>query len=358
MNTTQDRRAVTELHDKHEAFTDYAYGRAGVLPDRYVFVLTNLCNLDCHFCFQERTPRKGFMTPDDWLSVAKQLPDHARVTLTGGEPLVFKGFRKVFSYVAERFDCNMICNGVLLKPDIIDFMLDYDRFRVLSISIDDIGNTARGISNEKWQHTEEMMRYFAKRRDELKSSCVLDAKTVVLDENADELLDIHKYCVEDLSCDTHSFMFLKGSPTQHADYMVPVEAILTKSQAPTYNRFDTIVDQLNAVREYNNRTKAVAFLHPSVASLTVEEPLPDLRYINQSEYAGELFEPCKFPWSSVHINVDGALFPCMAVEMGNVKDTSLVDIFNGPACEQFRGLIHREGTVEGCNRCGWLRPRK
>ena len=358
MSATQSRRAVTVLHDKHEAFTDYAYGRTDVLPDRYVFVLTNLCNLNCHFCFQERTPRKGFMKTDDWLAVAKQLPEHARVTLTGGEPLVFKGFRDVFTYVAERFDCNMICNGVLLTPEIIDFMLPYERFGVLSVSIDDIGNTARDVSKEKWRHTEEMMRYFAKRRDELKSSSVLDAKTVVLDENADELLDIHRYCVEELSCDTHSFMFLKGSPTQHADYMVTAEAILAKSHAPTYKRFDIILEQLNAVREYNNRTGSVAFLHPSVASLTADTPLPDLRYINQSEHVGELFQPCKFPWSSVHINVDGDVFPCMAVQMGNAKDTSLVDIFSGPAYEQFRTLIHREGTVEGCNRCGWLRPRK
>ena len=28
---------------------------------------------------------------------------------------------------------------------------------------------------------------------------VLDSKTVVLDENADDLLDIHKYCIEDLA---------------------------------------------------------------------------------------------------------------------------------------------------------------
>ena len=348
---------VSDLHDRHEAFTTDAYGSTGVLPDRYVFVLTNLCNLDCHFCFQERKPRKGFMTTQDWLNLAEQLPDYARVTLTGGEPLVFKGFRDVFSFVANRFDCNMICNGVLLTTDIIDYVLSYPRFRVLSISIDNIGNTARGVKKEKWDHAEAMMRYFSKRRDELNSTCVLDAKTVVLDENASELLEIHKYCIEELSCDTHSFMFLKGSPTQHADFMVPVEAILKKSQAPTYQNFDAITEQLNAVREYNVRTGAVAFLHPFVGSLVSTEPLQDLRYLNNPNHVTEQFEACKFPWSSVHVNVDGSLFPCMAIRMGNVKETSLTEIINGPAYTEFRTMMLREGTVEGCNRCGWLRPR-
>ena len=32
------------------------------------------------------------------------------------------------------------------------------------------------------------------------------------------------------------------------------------------------------------------------------------------------------PWGRVYINVDGNLFPCMAVAMGNVKDEKLRDI--------------------------------
>jgi len=70
------------------------------------------------------------------------------------------------------------------------------------------------------------------------------------------------------------------------------------------------------------------------------------------------YKPCKFPWSSVHINVDGNLFPCMAVSMGNVKTTPLPEIIHGKDFMRFKDLIRKEGTVEGCNRCGWLRPDK
>ena len=51
---------------------------------------------------------------------------------------------------------------------------------------------------------------FPKKKKELgHPKCILDAKTCVLDENAEDLLDIHKYCMEDLNCDTHSYQFLK-----------------------------------------------------------------------------------------------------------------------------------------------------
>ena len=56
-------------------------------------------------------------------------------------------------------------------------------------------------------------------------NCMIDSKTVVLDENAEDLFDIHKYCVEDLQCDTHSFQFLKGSPILGCDFMYKFDSI-------------------------------------------------------------------------------------------------------------------------------------
>lgn len=346
------------FHLKHEAFTELIYRMPNMLPDRYTFVLTNLCNLTCYFCFQKKDLREDRMTLDDWLRLARQLPSYARVTFTGGEPLMFSGFEAIFSFVAKRNDCNMISNGLLLTEEKINFLLSFPKFRVLSISIDDVGNKVREVNEKQWQRTEGMMRYFTKRRNALKSKCVLEAKTVVTDNNAEHLLEIHKYCVEELGCDHHSFQFLKGSPTQHADYMFAFDDILKKSHAPVYKKFATIKAQLEEVRAYNLATGKVAFLHPVVGSLTSKDPLPSLEYLNEKEFIKTNYKPCKFPWSSVHINVDGNLFPCMAVAMGNVKTTSLPEIIHGKDFTRFKDLIRSEGTVEGCNRCGWLRPQK
>ena len=69
-----------------------------------------------------------------------------------------------------------------------------NNFKVLSISVDNIGNTIRNINPNIWKKTEEQIEYFRKKRDELNSSCVLDLKTTILDDNAEELFEIHKYC--------------------------------------------------------------------------------------------------------------------------------------------------------------------
>ena len=78
-----------------EEFRKNAYKSDNILPKRYCFVLTNLCNLACSFCYQYRTKLANSLNSDDWIKIVKQLPDNSRVTLTGGEPLTLKNFEKV-----------------------------------------------------------------------------------------------------------------------------------------------------------------------------------------------------------------------------------------------------------------------
>ena len=348
-------------------FRKVAYKADNLMPKRYCLVLTNLCNLACDFCYQIRTKQKNSLNAENWIDLIKQLPDNSRVTLTGGEPLVFKKFRDVFTEATKRHECNLICNGLLLTEDLIDFLLASKNFKVLSISIDNRKNTIRKSANvkehkwdEKWSHAEKMMLYFQKRKKELgHPTCILDSKTVVLDENAEDLLDIHKYCVEELQCDTHSFQFLKGSPILGCDYMYKFDDIFTKSNAYKYEKWDAIKEQLNLVKKYNFQNQKVGFLHPKVDSL-IEDTKPlnnkKMDLLNEIEHKKDSFLPCAQPWSSVHINVDGTVFPCLAISMGNIQDNTIKEIVYGDEFMKFRKTMREEGTVEACNRCGWLQP--
>ncbi|MCX6746798.1 MAG: radical SAM protein [Candidatus Pacearchaeota archaeon] len=346
----------TKFHSSHESLTEVIYNTPGMLPSRYVFVITNLCNLKCGFCFQDRKPKKNAINAEGWISLTKELPEYARVTLTGGEPLVFPGFDKVFSYISNKFDSNIITNGILLTEKKIDYLLSFPKFKVLSISIDDIGNTTRDLREEQWNHLKEMMKYFVKKRNEIKSEALLDVKTMILDENAEKLFETYKFLVGKIGVDTHAFQFLKGSPIQHADSMFNFEEISKRSHAYVYKKFEEIEKQLEEVRKYNIKNKRASFVHPEIVSLVSEQPLPNIGYINNEEHDKTIYKPCKFPWSSIHVNSDGEVFPCLAISMGNVKKSSLDEIISGEKFKNFRETIKKQGTVEACNRCGWLRP--
>jgi MoaA/NifB/PqqE/SkfB family radical SAM enzyme len=297
------------------------------------------------------------MTPEQWIHLTRQLPSYARVTVTGGEPLIYPGFKEVFSEIAEKHDCNIISNGLSLTKEISDFILSYPRFSVLSISVDNIGNTIRDVPYEKWKKTEEQLRYFAQRKKEVNPKSVLDIKTTVLEGNAHQLLDIHRYCVEDLKCDTHVFQFLKGSPLQHADTLFEFDEIFKRRAAPAFSSttFEVIKDQLEQIKKYNQQNGQISFLHPKVDSLISGNSPLEINCLNEQYHIRENYQSCKYPWSSVHINVDGNLFPCLAVPIGNVQNESLTDIINGEKMRKFREIIKEKKTVEACNRCGWLK---
>ena len=50
------------------------------------------------------------------------------------------------------------------------------------------------------------------------------------------------------------------------------------------------------------------------------------------------------------------IFPCLAIPMGNIQDQSIKDIMLGKEFKKFKDVMKKHGTVEACNRCGWLQP--
>ncbi|MEA2049970.1 MAG: radical SAM protein [Campylobacterota bacterium] len=345
----------SELYLKHEKLTQEIFNAKNMLPSRYVLVLTNLCNLRCSFCFQEKKYSKNNLNATEWIDIIKQFPEYSRVTLTGGEPLVFEGFKDIFHEVASRFDCNIISNGMLLTKELIDFLLSYKNFKTLSISIDTIGNINRGVTSEEWSTLKDMLKYFIQRRDKLNKNCKLDIKTTVLDENTNELYAVHKYCLEELNADFHSFQLLKGSPIQHADIEYNYPDIFKGYQAHSYKNFNIIKEQFDLVRDYNIKKNKIGFVHPKVTSL-VEKDDTNYDFINDTFHDSNKFELCKAAWSSLHINYDGKVFPCLAVSMGNLKENKLKEIVFDSKFNQFKKDIEKHKTLPACNRCGWLKP--
>jgi radical SAM protein with 4Fe4S-binding SPASM domain len=346
----------TTYHDDRARFVDLLYNSAGMLPRRYVFVLTNRCNLKCDFCPQDKSTLAATMTGNDWIALLDQLPSYATVTLTGGEPLLFPEFEAVLAAIVERFPCNIITNGLLLTPELLDRILRHNNLKVLSLSIDDIGNTVRGLSEGQWQQLVANCAVVREVRNSLHAELVFDIKTVVLDKNAEHLAAIHSYCMETLRCDTHCFQFLKGSRYQHADTMVAFDTLFEPCETDCYTAWGTICEQMELIRRYNRTSGRSCYCHPKVFDLNGEGPITCQTgtHFNLSGFDPAVFAPCKAPWESVHINADGTLFPCLSVAMGNVREQSLQEIVFSNKFERFRTSLRDGGLFPACRRCGYL----
>tara|TARA_B100000902_G_C27279501_1_gene900850 strand:+ start:538 stop:1629 length:1092 start_codon:yes stop_codon:yes gene_type:complete len=348
------------FYEKNLNYSFKSFENKNLLPHRYVFILTNLCNLACTFCFQERKKRADRMSTEDWLHLIKQVPSNSRITLTGGEPLVYKDFEKIFIEANKNCQTNMITNGLLITDDVINLLTSEKNFINLGISIDNIGNTNRDFKTGKWEELVKNINKFREKRNKIKGKTVINIKSVVLDETIPNLFNIHKYCVEELGSDTHDLQLLKGAEIQYADFMFNYNDIHKEYKAHKYKDFKEFINQLNLIREYNVKNNSKCFLHPNIIDLNSNNQIheSDFYYLNNEKHESKHFAKCLSPWTSVHINVDGNLFPCMAVSMGNVKNTLLKDIIFSDKFDNFKKTIDEKNTINGCNRCGWLKPSK
>ena len=351
---------ANSVYKQQSEYGKIAFEKGNLMPRRYVFVLTNLCNLRCTFCFQERKKRSDRMTTEDWLKVVNQIPKHSRISLTGGEPLVFKDFDMIFAKANEFSETNIITNGLLLDGQKVERLIDQKNFKILGVSIDTIGNTNRDFKKSQWETLVTRLNEFVILRDKKNHEAALDIKSVILDENIEDLFEIHKFAMKILKADTHSFSMLKGATIQHSDLMFDFQKIDSEYEAYQYKNFNKLVDQLNLIKEYDYKYGYKSYIHPNLINLNDEKKLKkeDLIYLNNKKHNSKNFSPCYAPWSSVHINVDGNLFPCMAVSMGNVKKNKLSEIIFSDEFKKFKNIIKQKGTINGCNRCGWLKPVK
>ena len=121
-----------------------------------------------------------------------------------------------------------------------------------------------------------------------------------------------------------------------------------------------MVKQLNLIKEYDYKNGYKSYLHPNLLNFGDQKEFKkeDLIYLNNKNHNPDHFSTCYAPWGCVYINVDGSLFPCMAVSMGNVKTTKLSEIIFSEKFMKFKNIIKKDGTISGCNRCGYLKPKE
>lgn len=121
-------------------FEQYLCEKATVnnIPINAILELTPMCNMNCNMCFarltSEETKQKGgIWSTEEWIALGKELQKAGTmfVLLTGGEPLLYQGFKDV--YLALR-QMGMILtvntNGTLIDEKWADFFALYPPRRI------------------------------------------------------------------------------------------------------------------------------------------------------------------------------------------------------------------------------------
>lgn len=326
------------------------YGRAKI-PFRYFLELTYRCNLQCPYCYVGSERNKQELTLEEWKKVIDQIPFYGIVTLVGGEPLIRKDFIDIFAYVSKRVlnKTHVVSNGILLNDEIIKAFIKY-KLLLLSVSLDGYGET-----HNQNRCKEEIFDKIISNLENLKSQKprqMVDIKTIVLENNLDDLVKLYKLC-DEMNFEFLSISFLRNNNWKQ-------NSILQDNFIPEFNQnypikpyFD--IEHFKEVYKEIESLKGKTKLRFSPKFEYSKNPLQSIEEffaLPEDKPTSEIYKKCTYPYNNMMINPEGFVYPCLSMKIGNVKDKTLKQLFNDPKYCCFRkNLKANGGTFGACQLC-------
>ena len=323
------------------------------IPFRYFLELTYRCNLQCPYCYVGTERNKQELTLEEWKNVIKQLPFYSIVTLVGGEPLIRKDFIDILAYTSKKVlnKTHVVSNGILINDEIIKAFIKY-KLLLLSVSLDGYGENHNinrckdGIFDKIISNLENLKSQNPKQ--------MVDIKTIVLENNLDDLVKLYKLC-DEMGFEFLSISFLRNNNWKQ-------NSVLQESFIPEFSQnypikqyfdmehFKEVYKEIEALSQHS---KVKLRFSPKFEYL--QNPLEGIEnFFKTPEETPtyEIYQPCTYPYNNMMINPEGFVYPCLSMKIGNVKDKPLKDLFNEPAYRCFRkNLKASGGTFGACQLC-------
>lgn len=325
------------------------YGRA-FIPLRYFLELTYRCNLNCSYCYVGNDRNKSELTTNEWKMVIDQLPFYSIATLVGGEPLIRTDFIEILAYLSKKImnKVHVVSNGILINDEIIKAFINY-KLLLLSISLDGYGKThdqnrgQDGIFDKIITNLENLKAQ--------KKNQIIDIKTIVLENNLDDLPKLYKLC-DKMGFEFLSVSFLRNNNLKQNSVLQDCFIEAYNADYPIQKYFD--IEHFKEIYKEIKSIKGSTKIRFSPKFEYCDKPLESIEKFFNSDIVKtqKIYKPCKFPYTNTFINPEGFVYPCLSQKIGNVKDKSIKEIFNAPNYCCFRkNLKANGGTFGACQMC-------
>lgn len=334
-------------------------GRA-IVPLRYFFELTYLCNLNCPYCYVGEERKKNELTTQEWFDIIEQIPFYSFVTLVGGEPLIRKDFIRILEKTAKKTfgKLNVVTNGILINDEIIDAFIR-TKMMLLSVSLDGYGE-----NHDKNRGKEGIFEKIITNLENLQSKKdkntkpMIDIKTIVLAENLDDLPKLYKLC-NDMKFEFLSISFLRNNNLKQNSVLrqeFGEEFYLQKYPIQPYFDMEHFKEVYKEIESMKGKTQIR--WSPKFSDKNTLEQIEKFFGSDIEKSIQEIYEPCLYPFSNMMINPQGDVYPCLSLKIGNVREKSLKEVFNQPKICCFRKNLKHSKVFESCQMCCELNVKR
>jgi radical SAM protein with 4Fe4S-binding SPASM domain len=341
------------------------------------FKLTPLCNLRCVMCGQrgDRGVLKGqtgideaktFVPLERYKEIVDELAARKPIVyLWGGEPFLYPDLMPLARYMLDKgLFVSVNTNGTMLEQYAEQIVRD--KWSTIFVSLDafrDVNDTMRGKGSY-----DRVVRGFEAIKNEKKKQNsnhpFMGIVTTVTNMNY-PYLEEFVAATREFEIDWHIFNL--GTYTN--------DAIVARQRTLMKEKFGIDIDYLDAYNTgYNTGIDpqklydTLQKIHSSDFTSAIHKtPLRSVRItvpaLNPEKigvYYNDLETPvrnhCVVPWCQANINYNGDVHFCADYPdfiLGNIKDQTFTEIYNGDKANLFRKTIHENpgGMFPGCLRC-------
>jgi len=346
-----------KINDLHSAVPRRFFKNGYAFPPlRVGCVLTHRCNLRCAMCFvwkrgdAELAGRE--LTTAEWKAVIDQIPRHAIVTFTGGEPLVRKDLHELLIHAARKHRVHLVSNGTLFDRETIRLCLDLAPASLFGKGLVSIGISLEGpesvhdemvkVPGSYQRTTDSIRKLLALRREQGKKFPLMDLKIVICRDTRGSLLALYDLA-DQLGMDIISY---QQCSTQESSYGIddaPPDAVGKPPPAVETIPREDLIPEMKALMARAARGTATLRFNPDMDLELFGDRYENVFPLERAS--------CAAAWSIMHIGPYGTVYPCFSIPMGSLRERRLSEIWNGEAYRSFRRRLRKAGIFPGCVGC-------
>ena len=349
-----------KYEDRIQRFLHEGTGRADRLPMGAVYEATMRCNLHCEFCYVgDILNIEGEWRQELSLdALSKAFPEKSglQVSLTGGEIFMRKDIMSVLDlFQAKGYACGYLTtNGTIITEERAEALADLAArgfLKHISVSVDgpkDLHDAARGLKGTFERTTQGLQRLQAAAKKK-GAPLRVSINTTVAHESL-EALDRMVDVAEELGVDASGLNHLMFSTPEEVAETVKIIGARDASVIATFVTQDPGLDvarvreKVGALARKCKERNVLFDYRPKV-----HEPLMDSYYTPGTKMNGR----CLYPFLHARVSFSGKVYFCpfIRVEVGDLADSSLEEIWNGETFVGMRKKLLEHGIFPVCRRC-------
>lgn len=349
------RRIFIFYSDLYGFMAEKLFGSIDFYPSKVTFKITNICNVDCHFCYNANknisSERKSEIDLESWKKLVSNVPFYTALSFTGGEAFLYPHIFDLLEFIhSKNRKASIVSNGTTLTDEQLNKLID-SKLHYLMFSIHGMERTHNRILGGHVNYFEKTTAAI-KRLNELKkikksNYPIVGIKVVITNENYQDIPELMKYSETELEASHLYFNLLSNEPFELFN-TVP-EAF--KAQAPIYSYEPRVHEKILSLIDHIFEFKKKSSMNIGFTNL----------FKNKNKLKDYIRDPGKFavtacnkPFHELYIQPNGDVAFCLKYKIANIKELNydIRNIFSLPGYRELLTAFKTQGKKTSyCNTC-------